>query len=467
MTEQSGQQRQPGQQPGVGSTLGGRYELTELVATGGMGDVWAAVDSVLGRTVAVKVMRPRTTDEGAFAERFRDEARHTAALSHPNIAAVYDYGEDAGTAYLVMELVVGEPLSAVIARGPIDPERSRRILGQCALALASAHDAGVVHRDVKPANILLTREGRVKLTDFGIARATDGAGHTRTGEVMGTPQYLAPEQAMGKPVTGATDLYALGVVGHEMLTGARPFDSGSPVVTALAHINEPPPELPEWVGEPLRSAIEQCLAKEPSDRPRNAAALAEQLGMSVSGVGEALLATSVVPVTDLGSTQLLDAPTPAGDRPDRSAAPPEPPPPTPTMVVPPAAATSVYAAPPADPYAAQPDSWEGEYAHPQYVEPQYAEPQYAEPQYAEPAYAQPGTAAYPPERRRGGGWWWLPVVVLLAVLGLLWWQLAGPGKPTTETTPTVTITSTAPRPTTTKPSAPATTTPPPTPSTPS
>ena len=176
--------------PTIGSTLGGRYTLTERIATGGMGDVYAARDAILHRIVAVKVMRPRTQDETTFAMRFRDEARHTAKLAHPNIATVYDYGEDDGTAYLVMELVPGKPLSTLIEEGPLPQEQVRLILGQCALALASAHEAGVVHRDVKPANILVTPEGQVKLTDFGIARATDGSGHTRTGEVMGTPCLL-------------------------------------------------------------------------------------------------------------------------------------------------------------------------------------------------------------------------------------------------------------------------------------
>ena len=289
--------------PTIGSTLGGRYTLTERIATGGMGDVYAARDAVLHRIVAVKVMRPRTDDETTFAMRFRDEARHTAKLSHPNIATVYDYGEDDGTAYLVMELVPGTPLSTLIDAGPMSQEQVRLILGQCALALASAHEAGVVHRDVKPANILVTPEGQAKLTDFGIARAADGSGHTRTGEVMGTPQYLAPEQAMGRPVTGASDLYALGVVGFEMLTGKRPFDEQSAVATALAHINNAPPPLPDAVTDPVRSAIESCLAKEPDDRPSSASSLAALLGMPVSGVGSASPAAQVIPMTDLGMTQ--------------------------------------------------------------------------------------------------------------------------------------------------------------------
>ena len=164
-----------------------------------MGDVWEADDTVLSRTVAVKVLRPGTDEEEVFARRFRSEALYTANLCHPNIATVFDYGEDDNLAYLVMELVPGEPLSALVQReGALEPERVRAIMGQSALALGAAHEAGVVHRDVKPANILVMPDGTVKLTDFGIARAVDGSGHTQTGEVLGTPHYLSPEQALGE-----------------------------------------------------------------------------------------------------------------------------------------------------------------------------------------------------------------------------------------------------------------------------
>ena len=279
--------------PEAGMTLGSRYTLTERIATGGMGDVWRATDSVLGREVAVKVMRASTAEDPTFAERFRDEARHSAGMSHQNIATVYDYGEDEGVAYLVMELVEGEPLSQLIARGPMNPDQVRGIVGQAALALAAAHAAGVVHRDVKPANILITPDGRVKLTDFGIARAVDGASHTRTGEVLGTPQYLSPEQALGKGATGASDLYALGIITQEMLTGRKPFDSGSAVATALAQVNDPPPPLPEGVPSDLRRIVDQSLAKDPADRPTSAAAVAAALGMSVTGLAQIPPATSV------------------------------------------------------------------------------------------------------------------------------------------------------------------------------
>ncbi len=437
--------------PTIGSTLGGRYTLTERIATGGMGDVYAARDAVLHRIVAVKVMRPRADEETAFAMRFRDEARHTAGLSHPNIATVYDYGEDDGTAYLVMELVPGEPLSTIIGQGPMPVERVRTILGQCALALAAAHEAGVVHRDVKPANILVTPEGQVKLTDFGIARATDGSGHTRTGEVMGTPQYLAPEQALGRPVTGATDLYALGVVGIEMLTGKRPFDGDSAVATALSHINDAPPPLPEHVTDPLRAAIESCLAKEPAQRPASAASLAALLGMPVAGVHEASLATHVVPISDLGVTQAFPGPTPP--RPAQGDA---------TQVVPsPGAPAPVRAPSTAPPVVPVP------------VVAPVPIPEAAASAVL-PAGA-PSYTAYPPvpveydddeyyddeeDERRGRGWWWLvPIIVALLVGGFFYWQTrdSAPAKPTptpSVTTPVTTTTSAAP---TTTSAAPTTT----------
>jgi len=347
------------------------------IAAGGMGDVWTATDSVLGRSVAVKVLRPNP--EPTFAERFRDEARHAAALSHPNISAVYDYGEDDGAAYLVMEYVAGRPLSELIAAGPMPPDQVRVIMGQAALALASAHEAGVVHRDVKPANILVTPEGQVKLTDFGIAHAADSAAHTRTGEVLGTPQYLSPEQALGRTVTGATDLYSLGVVGHEMLTGRRPFDAGSAVATALAQVNEAPPPLPAYVQDPLRSSVNSCLAKDPAQRPASAASLAAMLGMPVSGLASALPATSVIATTDLAMTQPMS--TPAA-----------------TAVIPPAGPPTAVP-PPTGP--------------------------------AEPAQE---------EGRKGLGWWWLAIAAGVVVLGLLLWQLRPSSNPTPVVTPTVTVT---------------------------
>jgi serine/threonine-protein kinase len=263
----------------TGSTLGGRYTLGAFIAGGGMGDVWEATDEVLQRPVAVKVLRPPGPDD-SFLVRFRDEARGSAALHHPNIASVYDYGEEAGTAYLVMELVPGNTLSELIQQAPtgLPSDDVRAIVGQAALALAAAHEAGVVHRDVKPANIIVTPDGQVKLTDFGIARLGDGSGHTATGEVLGTPHYISPEQALGAPATAASDVYALGIVTHEMLTGRRPFDHDLPVATAMAQVHDDPPPLPESVPADLQALVASCLAKSPADRPVDALAVAAAVG---------------------------------------------------------------------------------------------------------------------------------------------------------------------------------------------
>ncbi|WP_246852746.1 serine/threonine-protein kinase [Naasia sp. SYSU D00948] len=261
--------------PTPGITLGARYRLSRRVATGGMGEVWEATDAVIGRTVAVKVLRDEYAGSKGFLERLRTEARHAALVTHDGIARIYDYGEEAGGAYLVMELVPGEPLSAVLSREfslPVD--RVLDLLEQTATALHAAHSAGLVHRDIKPENLLLTPEGRVKITDFGIARLAEGVPLTVTGQVMGTAQYLSPEQASGRPVTPASDLYSLGIVAYEALAGRRPFTGESPVAIALAHLQETPPDLPPRVPEPVRRLVLSCIAKSPADRPASAADLA-------------------------------------------------------------------------------------------------------------------------------------------------------------------------------------------------
>ena len=262
-----------------GFVLGGRYRLGARIASGGMADVWAGRDEVLQRDVAVKVIRPDIEHEKFFALRFRDEAVHAAGLMHANIATVFDYGEDDGLAYLVMELVDGQPLSAILReRGRLPHGEVRSIMGQAALALAVAHQARVVHRDVKPANMMIRKDGLVKLTDFGIARALDATGHTLHGELLGTPNYISPEQVLGQAATGASDLYALGVVAHEMLSGRRPFDRETPFATAFSHVQEPPPALPDHLPEDLALVIEECLAKDPQHRPAHATAVALRLG---------------------------------------------------------------------------------------------------------------------------------------------------------------------------------------------
>ncbi|EAR26178.1 serine/threonine kinase [marine actinobacterium PHSC20C1] len=260
--------------PTSGLTFGGRYQLSSRVAIGGMGEVWQATDLVIGRTVAIKILKDEYLGDPGFLERFRAEARHAALVNHEGIANVFDYGEEEGSAYLVMELVPGEALSAIIERERVlDPDRVLDMVAQTAAALQAAHAAGLVHRDIKPGNLLITPEGRVKITDFGIARIADQVPLTATGQVMGTVQYLSPEQASGHPASPTTDIYSLGIVAYEALAGRRPFTGESQVAIAMAQINETPPELPMTVSEPVRNLVYACLAKSPGDRPASASHL--------------------------------------------------------------------------------------------------------------------------------------------------------------------------------------------------
>ncbi|QDG61757.1 protein kinase [Pseudarthrobacter sp. NIBRBAC000502771] len=262
--------------PTTGITLGGRFQLTTRIAIGGMGEVWKAKDLVLGRIVAIKVLKEEYTGDPGFLQRFRAEARHTALLNHVGIANVFDYGEEEGSAYLVMELVPGQPLSSIIEHEQVlSPDRTLSIIAQTARALAVAHAQGLVHRDVKPGNLLITPDGRVKVTDFGIARLADQVPLTQTGQVMGTAQYLAPEQATGQTATGSSDIYSLGVIGYECLSGHRPFSGESQIAIALAQVNDAPPPLSESLPAPVRALLMSMLAKDPKDRPANAIKLAE------------------------------------------------------------------------------------------------------------------------------------------------------------------------------------------------
>lgn len=263
---------------GSNRLLGGRYRLVERIAAGGQGEVWRAEDTGLGRPAAVKVLRGEYADNAEFRERFRREAQHAASLSHPGIAQVFDYSEgDGGEApYLVMEYVAGESLSAAIAReAPMSPGRVLDIIVAVSSALAAAHAAGLVHRDVKPGNLLLGNDGSIKITDFGIARAMDASSLTRTGTLMGTPLYLAPEQAIGRPATAASDLYALGIIAFEMLTGRPPYE-GPPTAVVLAHRDAPLPPLPPSVPPGLADLVHALTAKDPAARPHTAAVVAEQ-----------------------------------------------------------------------------------------------------------------------------------------------------------------------------------------------
>jgi eukaryotic-like serine/threonine-protein kinase len=257
----------------MGSTtlaLAGRYRLEERIAAGGVGEVWRGRDMVLARAVAVKLLRADYVQHPETLARFRAEARHAAGVSHPGIAQVYDYGED-GQPFLVMELVPGPSLAGLLlARGPLDVGTAMDVAAQSAAALGAAHAAGLVHRDIKPGNLLVAPGGQVKITDFGIAHAAGSAPLTRTGMVVGTPAYLAPERVAGKPATPASDLYSLGVVCYECLTGAPPF-TGTPVEVGLAHSHGQLPTLPPHVPAEVAALVIRLTAKDPQARPATAA----------------------------------------------------------------------------------------------------------------------------------------------------------------------------------------------------
>ncbi len=261
--------------PAVGQLYGDRYRLQLRIAIGGMGEVWQAEDELILRQVAIKILKEEYMGDPMFLERFRTEAKSAALVEHEGIANIFDYGEDAGSAYLVMELVPGESLSRLLEREKkLSEEKVLDIIAQTSRALGAAHSRGLVHRDIKPGNLLITPEGKVKITDFGIARVGDQVPLTKTGQVMGTVQYLAPEQATGKTSTPATDLYSLGVVAYEALAGKRPFTGENQMAIAMAHINEMPPALPETIDPRVQNLVLSCLAKKPSQRPESATSLA-------------------------------------------------------------------------------------------------------------------------------------------------------------------------------------------------
>ncbi len=301
--------------PAVGQLYGDRYRLQLKIAIGGMGEVWQAEDELIKRQIAIKILKEEYVSDPNFLERFRTEARSAALVEHEGIANVYDYGEDSNSAYLVMELVPGESLSRVIEREKrLTDVKVLDIIAQTARALAAAHSRGLIHRDIKPGNLLITPDGKVKITDFGIARVGDQVPLTKTGQVMGTVQYLAPEQATGKASTPATDLYSLGVVAYEALSGKRPFSGENQMAIAMAHINEMPPALPDSIDPRVQNLVLSCLAKKPNQRPESASSLAiraEALLKEKRGSGtRAVIKGPIDPLTELISTDT--APLPRG-----------------------------------------------------------------------------------------------------------------------------------------------------------
>lgn len=315
-----------------GAVLARRYRLESLIARGGMGEVWRGQDAVLGRPVAVKLMRSEFAGDPDTLARFRGEARHSAALSHPGIAHVYDYGESGpdGSPFIIMELISGPSLTELLAAGPLDPASVLDILAQAATALAAAHAAGLVHRDIKPGNILLAPGRIVKITDFGIAYAAGSVPLTRAGAVIGTPAYLAPERISGSPGTPASDLYALGMVAYECLAGRLPF-TGTAVEITQAYAQRGLPPLPGTVPAPVAALVRCLTARDPAARPaaaEQAAAAARELRGALAAQGHqggtaalapllpgalpaagALAATGALPVT--GARQATRAADPA------------------------------------------------------------------------------------------------------------------------------------------------------------
>jgi len=267
----------------IGRQIGGRYRLDAPLGEGGMATLWRALDQQLDREVAVKILRPQYSADPGFAGRFRQEARSAASLSHPNIVSVYDYGTDPDgeTQFIVMELVNGRDLASILReRGRVSVNDAVQVAIGVASALEAAHRRGIVHRDVKPGNILITNEGDVKVTDFGIARAVSEASMTVTGTTLGSVHYFSPEQARGDEVTGRSDVYALGIVLYEMLTGRRPFEGESAAGVALKRLTEDPPR-PMIAGQPLPPGLEailrRALERDPARRFPDAGSFAEAM----------------------------------------------------------------------------------------------------------------------------------------------------------------------------------------------
>ncbi|MDX6276858.1 MAG: eukaryotic-like serine/threonine-protein kinase, partial [Nocardioidaceae bacterium] len=296
------------------TVLNGRYELGEVVGSGGMGAVYRATDTRLGRTVAVKILRGGPLADDHARARMRTEANMAASVTHPGVAQVYDFDEGMTSpsdfTFIVMQYVEGHTLAQLLReQGPMAPEQVMSVLVQVAEGLQAAHEAGIVHRDLKPANIMLTPAGRTVLVDFGIARSATSEPLTLTGSLVGTADYLSPEQAAGHISTPASDLYSLGVVAYQCLTGTSPFRRESHVATALAHLNDELPALGPNVPSDVAQLITSLTAKNPSERPTSAAAVALQAAAIGAAVKIDLPTTFEMPLPDNPHVPPLDATT--------------------------------------------------------------------------------------------------------------------------------------------------------------
>jgi eukaryotic-like serine/threonine-protein kinase len=281
-------------------TVGGRYRLGRSLGRGGMATVHLARDETLGRDVAIKRLSEALSGDEVFRERFMREARTAASLSHPNIVGVFDVGEEGGIPYIVMECVEGWTLAELLAEnGPLDPDRTVDLILQACAGLEHAHAAGLVHRDIKPQNLLVRDDDTLKIVDFGIARPVDGTQLTLAGTILGTAAYLAPEQALGERVTAAADLYSLGAVTYELLSGRPPYEFESLAELPVKQREGPPPPI-DGVSEELQDAVRRCLAPDPANRPASAAALAHELAQaSPEAPTEPLTAAEVTAATEV------------------------------------------------------------------------------------------------------------------------------------------------------------------------
>jgi serine/threonine protein kinase len=296
---------------GPGMLLAGRYRLDQRIGGGGMGEVWRGTDELLGRTVAIKIMLPALLDEPGFTDRFRTEARVMAQLKHPGVVDVYDFYSDAQVAFLVMEYVDGDPLSRTLGRvGRLTAARTMALIAQAADALEAAHQAGIVHRDVKPGNLMVRANGTLVLTDFGISRSALATQLTGTGTVLGTASYLSPEQAAGQVASPASDVYALGVVAYQCLAGRRPFEGENPLEIAMKHVRDPAPPLPSDIPPAVREIVMRALAKDPGNRWPSAAALAAVARQAAATLGAGGIA-SVPPAPAPSSPAPSSPPHPA------------------------------------------------------------------------------------------------------------------------------------------------------------
>ena len=284
-----------------GQVISDRYLLEEKLGGGGMGEVWKALDQRLQRRVAMKLMAPQFVDDPEFLVRFLREAQSIARISHPNVVSILDFGESDDKPFLVMEHVPGRPLSAATG-APMDPDKAKAIIAQAADAAGAAHAEGIVHRDIKPANILITDEGRAKLVDFGIASVENVERITATGTTIGSPHYISPEQASGETATPRSDVYALGVVLFELLTGTRPFEGDSIAAVATAHVEQQPTKpstLVDGLDPQLENVVLKCLEKTPQDRFADGTELAQALS------GDADARTMLIAAPTPASTQVL------------------------------------------------------------------------------------------------------------------------------------------------------------------